>query len=99
MVVVVQSDEFRRWLASLRDRTGRGRIIVRLERLANGNPGDVKPIGDGLSELRIPFGPGYRIYFLSVDETVVVVLGGGDKSTQASDIARAKAVARGWRGL
>ena len=73
---------------------GRGRVQVRIERLAAGNPGDVRPVGEGVSELRIDTGPGYRVYFTSVDRNLVILLAGGEKSTQARDIARARRLAR-----
>jgi putative addiction module killer protein len=72
----------------------RARILVRIERLAAGNPGDVKPVGEGVSELRIDFGPGYRVYFTKRGREVVILLAGGDKSTQATDIKTALRLAR-----
>lgn len=77
------------WLKGLRDLRARTRILVRVERLASGNPGDVKPVGGGVSELRINYGPGYRVYFKQKGQTVVILLAGGDKRTQASDIKKA----------
>lgn len=73
------------------------RILVRIERLAAGNPGDVKPVGHGVSELRIEYGPGYRIYFLRNGDHLVLLLSGGDKSTQDTDIRTAHSIARTWR--
>ena len=90
---VLQSDTFRAWLSALRDVVGRARILRRIERLAAGNPGDHKGVGDGVMELRITFGPGYRVYYKQEADTVVLLLAGGDKSTQAADIVRAKAIA------
>ena len=82
------------WFRGLRDRAARARIDVRLRRLSLGNPGDVKAVGDGVSELRIDFGPGYRVYFVQRGELLIVLLAGGDKSTQDKDISAAKALAR-----
>lgn len=90
MPKVLQTDEFARWLKSQRDSVAKARILVRIERLADGNPGDVAPVGEGVSELRIHHGPGYRVYFVRRGEDIVVLLCGGDKSSQASDIARAR---------
>ena len=73
---------------------GLARVLARIERLADGNPGDVKPVGHGVSELRIDFGPGYRIYFVRKGRTVIVLLAGGDKTTQAADIKTALRLAR-----
>ena len=85
---------FSEWLAELRDRDARSRIITRLRRMELGNPGDVKSVGEGVSELRIKHGPGYRIYFVQRGPVLVVMLCGGDKSTQSSDILRAKRLAQ-----
>jgi len=87
-----RTDEFDRWLRRLADTRARAKVLVRVQRLAAGNPGDVAPIGDGLSELRIDYGPGYRVYFRSRGGAVVL-LWGGDKSTQDADIRRAKGLA------
>jgi putative addiction module killer protein len=89
---VRRTPEFDRWLRGLRDRVGRAWIARRLDRLALGNPGDVKPVGAGISELRIDAGPGYRVYYCRRGDALVV-LTGGDKSSQAADIARAQALA------
>jgi len=86
---VRQTVEFEEWFDGLRDRQARARIDVRLRRLSLGNPGDVKPVGEGVSELRIDYGPGYRVYFIRQGQSVVVLLAGGDKRTQAADVARA----------
>ena len=96
MAEVVKSSIFDAWLAGLKDTTGRARILVRIERLASGNPGDHKGVGDGVMELRMTFGPGYRVYYVTRGETVIVLLAGGDKSSQATDIATAKAIAAAW---
>ena len=77
------------WIDNLRDLQGRARILVRVERLAAGNPGDVKPVGGGVSELRIHFGPGYRVYFTQRELDIVILLAGGDKSSQPKDIQTA----------
>jgi putative addiction module killer protein len=89
-----QTETFAAWFHRLRDRRARARIQVRIDRLALGNPGDVRPVGEGVSELRIDYGPGYRVYFVGRGETLIVLLAGGDKRTQAADIAEALALAR-----
>lgn len=94
MLEIRKSAEFAAWLDGLRDVRGRARILARIERLAAGNPGDVKPVGEGVSELRIDCGPGYRVYFAKKGRTVVVLLAGGDKTTQATDIKTALRLAR-----
>jgi putative addiction module killer protein len=86
--------DFDKWLKGLRDTRAKAKILVRIERLAHGNPGDVAPVGDGISELRVHFGPGYRVYFRQVGTRIVVLLCGGDKDTQTTDILRAKALAK-----
>ena len=91
---VRQTETFVRWFDSLRDRQARGRIAVRLRRLSLGNPGDVKPVGEGVSELRINYGPGYRVYFVQRGEMLVILLAGGDKQTQQKDIRIALELAR-----
>ena len=95
MIEVRQTETFAAWFRRLRDRQARARIQVRIDRLALGNPGDVKPIGEGVSELRIDHGPGYRIYFVRRGELLIVLLAGGDKRTQAKDIQTALTLARG----
>lgn len=97
MLRVVKSTTFDRWLNGLRDVHARARILARIDRLALGNPGDVKPVGSGVSELRINYGPGYRVYFVQRSLIVIVLLCGGDKRTQSSDIKRAIAMAGEWR--
>jgi putative addiction module killer protein len=94
---IVQSATFERWISGLRDRQAKARILVRIDRLAGGNPGDVRPIGSGVSELRINCGPGYRVYFIQEGVVLVVILCGGDKRTQAGDIKRALGLAVQWR--
>ncbi len=89
-----QTEIYAEWFASLRDRQARARIDVRIRRLSLGNPGDVRPVGEGVSELRIDYGPGYRIYFVPRGQQVVILLAGGDKRTQAKDIETAIVLAR-----
>jgi putative addiction module killer protein len=89
---------FARWLDELRDLRARARIQARLDRLAEGNPGDVKPVGEGVSELRIDHGPGYRVYFKAHGRTVIILLAGGDKRTQAGDVRTALRLARELSG-
>jgi putative addiction module killer protein len=91
---VRQTEIFARWLAGLRDRRARTRIQARIDRLEIGNPGDVKPAGGGISEMRIDYGPGYRVYFVERGNAVVILLAGGDKRTQDRDIATARELAR-----
>lgn len=93
MYILKRTPEFATWLDTLSDRTTRVRLIRRLDRLASGNPGDVKSVGDGVFEMREHFGPGWRMYYVQRGEIVIVMLGGGDKSTQATDIAKALALA------
>ncbi len=93
MLEVRKTDTFENWLTGLRDQRGKAKIVARIDRLALGNPGDVAPVGEGVSELRIHFGPGYRVYFVRREKTVVVLLCGGDKGSQERDIAQAKSLA------
>lgn len=93
MKEIRKTDRFAKWIDKLRDIQARARILVRIERLAAGNPGDVKPVGQGVCELRIPYGPGYRVYFKEVNHTLIILLVGGDKRTQKQDIEMAKKVA------
>lgn len=97
MVDVVKSATFDRWLRKLKDRRAAARILVRIDRLVAGNPGDVRPVGRGISELRIDHGPGYRVYYLQEDRRVILLLCGGDKSSQQSDIEDAKRIAIDWK--
>ena len=90
---VIESDAFTRWVEGLRDRRAVARIQARLRNVAMGNFGDVQPVGDGVSEMRIHYGPGYRLYFMRQGTTVVVLLCGGDKDSQQRDIALAKRIA------
>jgi putative addiction module killer protein len=87
---LMETDEFHRWFGSLADRRARARILDRLKRASNGNFGDVKPAGSGVSEMRIDYGPGYRVYFFRRGKELVILLCGGDKKTQRADIALAK---------
>jgi putative addiction module killer protein len=96
MVELIKSEAFDRWLRDLRDIRAAARIQVRLDRMAAGNAGDVKAVGDGVSEMRVDYGPGYRVYFMRRGQLIVVLLCGGDKSTQEKDIAQAKAIAAQW---
>jgi len=89
MLEIRKTEIYVQWLDDLRDIRARGRIQVRVERLAAGNAGDVKPVGEGISELRIDYGPGYRVYFTKRGREVIILLAGGDKSTQSADIKTA----------
>ena len=89
MLEVRRTEVYARWLDGLKDVRARARVLVRVERLVAGNPGDVRPVGEGVSELRIDYGPGYRVYFKRQGRTVVVLLAGGDKRTQSADIETA----------
>lgn len=94
MIEIRQTEDYADWFASLRDRQARARIDVRIRRLSLGNAGDVRPVGGGVSELRIDHGPGYRVYFVQRGSTLVILLAGGDKRTQDQDIQRALELAR-----
>ncbi|BAW95471.1 hypothetical protein NIES970_03770 [[Synechococcus] sp. NIES-970] len=89
MIEIRETANYSRWFKSLRDRQAKARINIRIRRLSMGNPGDVKPVGKGVSELRIDYGPGYRVYFVQRGDMLVVLLAGGDKRTQAQDIKTA----------
>ncbi len=93
MIPIRQTEIFSKWLRSLRDRQARSIIQVRIDRLAFGNPGDVKSVGGGVRELRIAHGPGYRVYFVQRGQTLILLLCGGDKSSQLADIQQAKSLA------
>ena len=97
MFEIIKSDAFDSWLVGLNDRMVRLRVQVRIDRLAGGNPGDSKPLREGVCELRIDHGPGYRVYFIRHGQLVIVLLAGGDKRTQDSDIERAIAMAKLWK--
>lgn len=96
MIEIIKTDVFDRWMHDLRDTRARARVEVRIRRLSLGNPGDVKPVGEGVSELRIDYGPGYRVYFMQRGPVLIVLLCGGDKGSQDRDIALAKNIARQW---
>ena len=98
LIAVRQTDVYTRWFSRLRDRQARARIDIRIRRLSLGNPGDVRPVGAGISELRIDYGPGYRVYFVRRGPALVILLTGGDKSSQQRDITRARSLARGLLG-
>ena len=95
MVEVRQTEVYARWFRRLRDGQARVRIDSRIRRLSLGNPGDVRPVGEGVSEIRIDYGPGYRVYFVQRGKTLVILLAGGDKKSQERDIRRALVLARG----
>jgi putative addiction module killer protein len=98
MVELIKSSTFDAWFSRLKDRRAVAKIAARIDRLAMGNPGDVKPIGNGLSEMRIDYGPGYRVYYMQRGQIVIVLLCGGEKSTQARDIEQANGLAEFWKG-
>jgi len=89
MVDIQKTELFAKWLDKLHDIRARARILVRVKRLTAGNPGDVKPVGEGVSELRINYGPGYRVYYKQFGESIIILLAGGDKRTQTKDIKTA----------
>ena len=94
MIEIRKTELFARWIDGLKDLRARARVLARIERLAGGNPGDVAPVGEGVSELRIDYGPGYRVYFKQTGRELIVLLAGGDKSSQAKDIKTALRLAR-----
>ena len=94
MIEIRKTDTFVKWLDSLNDIRARARVLVRIERLAGGNPGDVKPVGEGVSELRIDYGPGYRVYYKKQGRSLIILLAGGDKRTQSRNIKTALRLAR-----
>lgn len=96
MFELKQTETFRIWRTDLRDRRARAMIAARLDRLSHGHAGDAAPVGEGISELRIHFGPGYRIYFQKRGNTIILLLCGGDKSSQAKDVKTAKRLADAW---
>ena len=93
---VEKTDEYRDWIDALKDRIGRARILVRVDRLIAGNPGQHRDLSDGVSELKIDVGPGYRVYYSQRGTRLLLLLIGGDKSTQQKDIARAIQLARNF---
>ena len=94
MVEIRKTDQFAKWLDDLRDIQAKARVLVKIERLALGNAGDVKPVGEGISEMRINYGPGYRVYFAKRGSELVILLAGGDKSSQSADNKVALRLAR-----
>lgn len=94
MIEIRQTELFSGWLRGLRDRLARVRIQARIDRLESGNPGDVRPVGEGVSEMRINCGPGYRVYFVQRGSELIILLAGGDKGSQSKDIKTALNIAR-----
>ena len=94
MIEVRQTEQYAKWFRSLKDHNARMRINIRIRRLSLGNPGDVKSVGEGISELRVDYGPGYRVYFLMKSNELILLLTGGNKSSQVKDIAKAKSLAK-----
>jgi len=97
-MVVEETEGYRGWINSLRDRAGRARIQVRVDRLVHGNPGQHRDLTDGVSELKIDFGPGYRVYYTKRGDRLLILLAGGDKSSQQKDIQTAISLARNYEG-
>jgi putative addiction module killer protein len=97
MFEIIQSHSFKKWLSSLKDRMVRTRIFIQINKIELGNLGDVKPVGGGVSEIRMHFGSGYRIYFKQLDSKIILLLVGGTKFTQVKDIAKAKEIAINWK--
>ena len=95
-IEILTSSIFDHWLFRLKDRQAKRRIQMRIDRMEEGNFGDVQPVGEGISELRIHCGAGYRVYFIQRDKRIVILLCGGDKSTQQKDIIKAKLIANMW---
>jgi putative addiction module killer protein len=94
MAVPRKTDVFKKWMKQLKDAIAKAHIDRRIDRLIRGNPGDVKPIGEGCFEMRIDYGPGYRVYYKETGKEIIIILCGGDKSTQRDDIAKAKKLAQ-----
>ena len=94
MIEIRKTENFTKWIDGLADIRARARILVRIERLAAGNPGDAKPVGEGVSELRIDYGPGYRVYYKKSGQLLIILLAGGDKRTQSRNIKTALRLAR-----
>ena len=94
MIEIRETETYSRWFERLRDRQAKARINIRIRRLSMGNPGEVKAVGEGVSELKLTYGPGYRVYFIQIGQEFVVLLAGGDKSSQSDDIELAKKLAR-----
>jgi len=93
VAIIRQTDVYQKWFEKLKDSRAKARIDIRVRRLSLGNAGDVKPVGSGISELRIDYGPGYRVYYIQTDSEIIVLLAGGDKSSQSRDIKKAKELA------
>jgi putative addiction module killer protein len=89
MIEIRKTDTFAKWIDGLKDIRTRARILARIERLKTGNPGDVKPVGEGVSEMHIDYGPGYRVYYKKVRQKIIILLAGGDKKSQTRDIKTA----------
>lgn len=94
---MIQSDSFKYWLKHLKDRQAKARVLMRIDRIALGNLGDIKPVRSGIQEIRINYGQGYRLYFIRQGQAVIVLLAGGDKSSQNTDIEKAIELAKHWR--
>ena len=94
MLTIRKTDVFKKWMKKLKDETAKAHINRRIDRLERGNPGNVEPIGEGCSEMKIDYGPGYRIYYKDTGREIIIILCGGDKSTQQDDINKAKRLAR-----
>jgi putative addiction module killer protein len=97
MVQIIRTEEYASWIRSLRDDRAKAKIALRVDRLALGNPGDVKPVGSGLSEMRIDYGPGYRVYYGKHGDSIVLLLCGATKNGQSRDIKKAKALFEIWK--
>jgi putative addiction module killer protein len=97
MVQIIRTEEYASWILSLRDDRAKAKIALRVDRLAFGNPGDVKPVGGGLSEMRIDYGPGYRVYYGKHGDSIILLLCGGTKNGQSRDIKKAKALFETWK--
>lgn len=97
MFTLIASSKFEKWFGGLKDRRASGRIRQRLARLEQGHFGDAKPVGEGISEMRVDYGPGYRVYFMRSGAVVILLLCGGHKGTQSRDIEEAKRIAREWK--
>jgi putative addiction module killer protein len=97
MLSITRTEEFSAWMKAFRDRRAVARIGIRIDRLRQGHSGDVKPVGDGVSEMRIDHGPGYRVYFVRRGDVAILLLCGGDKGSQDRDIRKEKALAKEWK--